>query len=53
VERDDDIWDRMLLWTSERTGVSRADIEKVVETTSEFWMRHAGLSEQFMSDEDD
>ncbi len=51
--RDDDIWARMLLWVSEHTGVSRADSEKVVIATSEFWMGHFGLSKQFMSDEDD
>lgn len=52
MERDDDIWERMLVWTSERTGVSRADIDKVVSASSAFWATHFGLAEMFMSDED-
>ena len=52
MERDDEIWERMLLWTSERTGLSRAEIQKVVEVTGQFWASHLGLAEEFMSDED-
>lgn len=54
MDRDDDIWERMLLWTSERTGLPTATIERILQVQSEFWETHYNLSEQFMSpDEDD
>ena len=53
MDRDDDIWSTMLAWVSERSGVPKADIEKVLEYSSQFWMVRSGLAEQFMSDDGD
>ena len=53
MERDDDIWATMLAWTSERSGVSKADIEKALEYSSQFWITRAGLAEQFMAEDED
>jgi hypothetical protein len=53
MDRDDDIWNRMLLWVSEHTGVSRADAEKVIESSNQFWVTHLRLSMQFMADDED
>ena len=53
MDRDDDIWATMLAWVSERSGVAQADINKVLEYHSQFWMARAGLAELFMSDEDE
>ena len=53
MDRDDEIWERMLIWTSEQTGVSKLDIEAVIAMSNAFWMTHMGLAKLFMTEEDE
>ena len=52
MDRDDDIWERMLLWTAERSGLSRAEVDRVYDLGAEFWATHGYLSDIFMSGDD-
>ena len=53
MDRDDDIWERMLLWTAERTGLRCAEIESVFEISTAFWEQHLGLANMFGTEEDE
>lgn len=55
--RDQRVWDSLVFTISERTGVARADVEKVLDAECAFWnervpLRQAVL-ESLLNDEDE
>ena len=53
MNSDDEVYGRLVMYISEQTGISRYDVDRVLEEQAKFWANRPGLVDAVLESQED